>query len=184
MFKSMVTGQAVQEHMEDVYHDMIKVCFVSRPVSSLHSLTDMHHAVHCKEHRRLRGGSIRQSRRGQGKAYVALHCLQHFCASSVWPNPGKLCCTSCHPISQSWAGCILRYKARWLANLLQSQSHDCSSGSRAKCHQPIATSHKREGSADLPAHHDQLHSCLTQTCVQGCKDNAVDGRPRIKNLEQ
>ena len=31
VFKSMVTGKAVQEHMEDVYHDMIKVCSASRP---------------------------------------------------------------------------------------------------------------------------------------------------------
>ena len=38
VFKSMVTGKAVQEHMEDVYHDMIKVCTVSKPASSLHSL--------------------------------------------------------------------------------------------------------------------------------------------------
>ena len=48
VFKSLVTGKAVQEHMEDVYHDMIKVCFISRPVSSLHSLTALHHAVLCR----------------------------------------------------------------------------------------------------------------------------------------
>ena len=45
MFKSMVTGKAVQEHMEDVYHDMIKVCSGSRPVSLMHSLTTVQHAV-------------------------------------------------------------------------------------------------------------------------------------------
>ena len=26
MWKSMVSGKAIKEHMEDVYHDMIKVC--------------------------------------------------------------------------------------------------------------------------------------------------------------
>ena len=75
VFKSMVTGKAVQEHMEDVYHDMIKVCPVSRPASPLHSLTDVHHAVHRREHCEVQGGSIGPSRRVQGTAYVALHCL-------------------------------------------------------------------------------------------------------------
>ena len=33
VFKSMMTGKAMQEHMEDGYHDMIKVSSISGPVA-------------------------------------------------------------------------------------------------------------------------------------------------------
>ena len=79
------------------------------------------------------------------------------------------------------ASCATKH-ADCLANHLQSPSHTCSSSSKAKCHQPTATSHKRKGSAKVSA--DQVDICSIHMCVQGCKDNAVDGRPRIKNLEQ
>ena len=86
------------------------------------------------------------------------------------------------PVKHAMAAACATVHIDYLANLLLSPNHDCSSGFRAKYHQLIASSHKQEGSAGLSAH--RLHNQLTHMCVQGCKDNAVDGRPRIKNLEQ
>lgn len=38
----MISGKAVQEHMEDVYHDMLKVCHLVYKLLSL-----LHHSASC-----------------------------------------------------------------------------------------------------------------------------------------